>query len=295
MMCLPLLTIYTPTYNRGDLLYRLYNSLCKQSRHDFLWLVVDDGSTDNTKSIIDSFKKRNPPFQIIYVYQTNQGVHVARDCAYKLCFTELIMGLDSDDWLVEDAVATIYDVWSMKKNDNVAGIFAQNIDSRSKTIREKFPKNVRLASFQEFSFKFNYVGDKSTIIRSDVVKKIPKSPVYEGEKLIGENYKWIQIPNDLKFILLDKGIKYVEYQNEGFSKSSNRNFYNNPNGFRTFYRQYILSSVYIKQRIKGHIGFIGASIWLKKSAIKDSPRKFLTFILYPFGIVFYFIKRRDFR
>jgi glycosyltransferase involved in cell wall biosynthesis len=288
---MPFLTIYTPTYNRSHFLKRLYNSLKTQTCFDFLWLVVDDGSTDDTHSLIDSFASNDNHFEIQYVYKNNQGVHSAREVAYSLCDTELIMSVDSDDWLVIDAVESIRNAWqTIKGKENVAGIFSLNINCKNDSVEETFPQKPSFLSFQELTFKYKFRGDKCTIVRSKIIKDTTPAPCFDGEKVIGENYKWIQIPNYYKFYLLKRGIKYVEYLSTGIS-SQNRNFYDNPNGFREYYRNYIIFSVYFKQKIKGHIGFIASSLWLKKSAIKDSPKPFASFLIFPIGLIYFLVKK----
>lgn len=103
----PFLTIFTPTYNRAYILSKAWESLCSQTNHNFIWLIVDDGSSDNTRQLIAHWKKESP-FTIEYVFQNNSGKHIARDRAIDLCITPLFMTLDSDDYLIPEAVELIY-------------------------------------------------------------------------------------------------------------------------------------------------------------------------------------------
>ena len=105
-----LLTIFTPSYNRSHTLSRVYKSLCHQTCMDFLWLIVDDGSTDGTAACVRRWKQSSP-FQIQYLYQKNGGMHTAHNTAYAHIHTELNMCLDSDDCLVPDAVDRIRHTW----------------------------------------------------------------------------------------------------------------------------------------------------------------------------------------
>lgn len=105
-MMSPFLTVFTPTYNRAYMLPILWDSLCKQTNKNFIWLIIDDGSNDNTLSLVNEWKKFSP-FTIQYVSQKNSGKHVAVNKALEICNTPLVMCVDSDDKLTERAVETI--------------------------------------------------------------------------------------------------------------------------------------------------------------------------------------------
>ena len=139
----PLITIYTPTYNRKNLLPRLYDSLCNQTCKNFIWLVVDDGSSDGTGALINLWKQSSP-FQIEYVYKENGGVHTAREIAFEIAKTELLWGVDSDDWLINDAVEKVQTLWNKKKGTYL-GIFAldRNVNKLNQT---KFPLGLKESS-----------------------------------------------------------------------------------------------------------------------------------------------------
>ena len=92
------LTVFTPTYNRAYVLNKCYESLKNQTVKDFVWLIIDDGSTDNTKELVENWIKENK-IEIRYKYQENQGMHGAHNTAYKLISTELNTCIDSDDYM----------------------------------------------------------------------------------------------------------------------------------------------------------------------------------------------------
>ena len=100
------ITVFTPTYNRGYTLKKLYNSLKKQSDNDFEWLIIDDGSTDDTKSLVKDFIKENK-VNIRYMYKKNEGKYKAINTAIDLAKGELFFIVDSDDWITEDSIETI--------------------------------------------------------------------------------------------------------------------------------------------------------------------------------------------
>ena len=137
MVDLPLITIYTPTYNRKNLLPRLYDSLCNQTCKDFVWLVVDDGSTDGSETLINQWKL-DSPFQIQYIYKENGGVHTARDLAYSIIETELVVGIDADDSCLYDMVENIINAWNQFENQNIIGIITPVCSAQGRGVENDF-------------------------------------------------------------------------------------------------------------------------------------------------------------
>lgn len=140
----PLLTIFTPTYNRAHTLSRLYDSLCKEKAQNFIWLVVDDGSTDNTMTLINKWKDENR-IPIKYHYQTNQGKPSAHNYGVRNATTDLFVCVDSDDWLKQNATERIEEAWNDKKNDsNIIGLLAKKGGTKGK-------RNIQLQNGKEES------------------------------------------------------------------------------------------------------------------------------------------------
>ena len=121
----PILTIFTPAYNRAHTLPRTYESLCRQSCKDFIWLIVDDGSTDNTAALVQQWQSRDNGFEIQYIYKENGGMHTAHNAAYANIHTELNTCIDSDDMLADGAVEKILNKWAeVKDNAECSLVFA---------------------------------------------------------------------------------------------------------------------------------------------------------------------------
>jgi len=290
----PMLTIYTPTYNRANLLPRVYDSLCRQTCKDFLWLVIDDGSTDCTRKLVEGWVKENK-FEIQYIYKENGGVHTARDLAYSICVTELISSCDSDDYLTENAVELWLECWKKRKTDEYLGIFSVTVNMEGTRVTPCFPE-VSSVTYQDFTYKYKCEGEKDAVYRADVLAALPKYPVYQGEKLVGEGYKWIQLPENKEFILLDEVTRVYDQQEDGYIKGVAGSRFKNPNGYRALYRQHIISNKYLKPRLKGHIGYIAFSLILKDYRfIKKSPNPFVTIMMLPMGVVgfIYFLYKRE--
>lgn len=273
-----ILTIYTPTYNREKLLPRIYQSLCEQTIKDFVWLVIDDGSTDQTRSLVASWKER-APFGIKYVYKDNGGVHTAHNLAHNIVETDLIWYVDSDDWLECDAVEKILGAWT--NNDEYLGIFAK-VRAPSRSPKNKFP-NVNQSTYQDFFYNYHYDGDLAIVVRTEVLKKVRPFPVYSGEKLVSESFKWIQLP-EIPFLVLDEYVACKEYQQSGYTNNVRKGFFSNLNGYCELYDIHLKCAKYLKNRIEYGVKYIIASSFLKKkNFIIKSSRPGVILLLYPFG------------
>lgn len=134
----PILTIFTPAYNRAHTLPRTYESLCCQNCKDFIWLIVDDGSTDNTAELVQEWQERDNGFEIHYIYKENGGMHTAHNTAYANIHTELNICIDSDDMLAEGAVEKILNKWEEVKDKGYAGIVGVDADLDGNIIGKDF-------------------------------------------------------------------------------------------------------------------------------------------------------------
>ena len=112
-----MITVLTPTFNRGGRLQSLWNSLQKQTVKDFEWLVVDDGSTDGTKDLITQLQEKSD-FPIRYIYKSNDGKHTALNVGIQTICSELIFIVDSDDCVTDDAVESILKIHKKYRSQN---------------------------------------------------------------------------------------------------------------------------------------------------------------------------------
>ena len=138
---MPFLTVFTPAFNRANTLPRLYESLKKQSNKDFIWLIVDDGSSDNTAELINSWKQSEKEFEIRYVYKQNGGMHTAHNTAYENIDTELNICIDSDDMLAENAIELIAKKWEQVRTYGYAGLSAINSRERGLDLLDDLQRN----------------------------------------------------------------------------------------------------------------------------------------------------------
>lgn len=279
------LTIFTPAYNRAHTLPRTYESLKRQKNKKFKWLIVDDGSTDNTRDLVNSWLKVDNGFNIEYVYKDNGGMHTAHNVAYENITTELNMCIDSDDYVTDDAVELILKKWDKDGNPKVAGIIALDIYESGKVIGTELPSNSQEITTDEF-YENGGKGDKKFIYRTDIINNYPKYPVFDNEKYVSLGYKYRLIAQDYKMLILNKPVCVVEYQADGSSKNMLRQYYNNPQGF-AFMRKINMKYVKSKKRLFIEcIHYVSSNLLIKnKKFISESPEKLLTTLAVPFGIL----------
>lgn len=279
------LTIFTPAYNRAHTLPRAFDALKKQSCKDFIWLIVDDGSTDNTKELVGSFKKEDCGFKIEYIYKKNGGMHTAHNVAYQNIKTELNTCIDSDDTIGEEAVKKILDFWNESGSDQYAGILGYDTDFDGKVIGKGFPEGLETTTLDAY-YRNGGSGDKKLVLRTEVVRKYPPYPEYEGEKLVPLGTLYTLIDQDYEMLVLDEPLCRVEYQPDGSGASIFRQYKQSPRGFmyaRIMRMEYAQS---FTEAATGAIHYVSSCIFAKeRHFLKKSPKKLLTVLAVPFGVL----------
>ena len=281
------LTVFTPAYNRAYTLHKCYESLLNQTSNDFIWLIIDDGSTDNTRELVDTWREENK-IDIRYYYQENQGMHGAHNTAYELIETELNICIDSDDYLPEDAVENIVDFWEKNKRNDIAGIAGLDIYESGEIIGKKFPEEVKESTYWDIYHKYKVNGDKKLVYRSDLTRKYPY-PIFEGERYVGLGYKYAKLDDNYKLLLLNKPLCVVEYMEDGSSRNMLRQYRNNPKGF-AFIRIEDMKNPRgsFKFKFKSCIHYVSSSFISKnRDFMKESPCKLLTILSIPMGFALY--------
>ena len=112
------LTVFTPTYNRADLLTRCYESMKRQTNQTFIWMIIDDGSSDNTRELVNKWLQEEHDFLLEYYYKKNGGLHTAYNEAIAHIETPLCVCIDSDDFMPDNAVEVILDFWDKYGSDD---------------------------------------------------------------------------------------------------------------------------------------------------------------------------------
>lgn len=280
------LTVFTPLYNRINTLKRTYESLKRQTSKDFIWLIVDDGSTDNPYEIIKEWIKINNGFEIKYVYKENGGMHTAHNTAYENIDTELNVCVDSDDYMPDNAVELIVNCWNENKNKGYAGIIALDFaDSTKKVIGKELPTYKESTTLMGY-YNNGGFGDKKLIYRTDIIKAIPPYPVFDNEKYVALAYKYHLIDEKYELKILNECVCIVDYQMDGSSTNMYRQYVRNPKGFAFWRKEQMKHSINIKQKFKACIHYVSSSLIAKnKHFVKESPEKFLTVLSIPIGYI----------
>ncbi|MBQ7582833.1 MAG: glycosyltransferase family 2 protein [Lachnospiraceae bacterium] len=228
------LTIFTPTYNRKELLGRAYESLVKQSNRDFVWLIVDDGSTDDTKDVVAGWIDEGK-IEIRYAYFENGGKMRAHNRGVELCDTEWFLCLDSDDMLVETAVETIYACEEAIRGEGVAGIVAHKGKSATETLYDTdFPVEGYSTLYGLYLKGFR--GETTLVFKTAVLRSFP-FPEIEGEKYVPEDYVYDKIDAEYVLYILPKILTVCELVESGYTDSLKRLKEQNPKAWYLYYSQ----------------------------------------------------------
>ncbi len=224
------LTIFTPTYNRAYILPELYKSLKNQTCTSFEWLVVDDGSDDDTQELVMQWINDNKDFTIRYFKKENGGKCSAINFALDLAEGELFLVIDSDDTLTPDAVQKVIAVEdTIIDKEKFCGVsFNLGTDTKS-TPNRLFDGNYKDASLLERYL--TYDGERAFAFYTSIHKKY-KYPVYENEKFMTEAVVWNRMAHDGYFMRFSNEIICIyEYREDGLTKAGNSIFINNPHGY----------------------------------------------------------------
>ena len=236
------LTIFTPTYNRAYIIGQLYESLKKQTSFDFEWLVVDDGSTDETQQLFEKWTAEETCFPIRYYKKENGGKCRAINYALDLAQGELFFTVDSDDWLTEDAVEKIKSWFAQINDKQISGIVANRGYAPNKTENYCFREDyldkplLDIYSFQQNGHQV-FDGERAFVFYTDFHKKY-RYPEFDGENFMTEAVVWNRMARDgYKMRFFNDIIWIFEYRDDGLTKAGNTLFLNNPRGYGLWLRE----------------------------------------------------------
>lgn len=273
-----IITVLTPSYNRRDKLENLYISLKNQTDKRFVWMVIDDGSSDGTDTYMYSVMNETE-FEIIYQKKENGGKHTALNLGFALTTTYLTFIVDSDDVLTKDAISQICKRVQIIKEKNLAGIAFLRGYSELQCIGSKFPKDEAIMNDIDVRIRKKICGDKAEVWRSDILKRY-RFPVHEGEKFQGENYVWWQIARQYNMLYVNRIIYITEYLEDGLTKAGRALRLNNPIGGMENCNMAFYPEFPLHQKIKCAIlydvyGYCAK--WPIIKICKSSGAKYLTF------------------
>lgn len=247
-----MLSICTPTYNRAYTLKRVYQSLLEQSDKEFEWVIIDDGSSDGTKELVEKFKEENK-IHIIYSYHTNQGKHMSLDKAYKLSNFEYILCLDSDDWLVESAVEVINKDYNkfIKKSNKIAGAVYLDKFEDGKILGTELPEN-EIVNWIDLKHKSNMQGDKCYVFKKSVLINYPFI-TFDNNKHMPPTYQFYLISRDYDMLTVNTPLKVVEYLEDGITNNVKKNYFTSAENYAYFRKIINYQLPTLKEQIKNII------------------------------------------
>lgn len=236
------LTIFTATYNRAHLIERLYHSLLRQKCFDFEWLVIDDGSEDETGRLFETWIEKDNPFPIRYYHQENQGLIRSLNRGVALAQGEYLAKIDSDDYVVDDFMEKIVE-WldQIQDEDKIYGVSGLSVTPEGIPLKGSWPKMPNGAAFVDATdlerAKYNLNADMSEAWRTDILRQHP-FPVWEGEKFAPEQIVFFDIALEgWKIRWYPVPLAVCEYQQGGLTLGASKLEKENPMGYAMMYNQ----------------------------------------------------------
>lgn len=256
------LTIFTPTFNRGYLLPRVYESLKRQTSKGFIWLIIDDGSTDGTEDLVKIWQQEKE-LEIIYFGKENQGMHSAHNLAYEKIVTPWNTCIDSDDMMTEGAVASILqNIADVENDDDFYALVGLDADQKGNLIGTPFPESLTKIRFNEIYLKYGLTGDKKIVYKTDVMIKVPPYPIYKGERLVPLDYKSLMADQFAFVKPVNEIWCLVEYQDDGSTRNMWKQYRRNPRGFAFSRISRINYGITYKEKLKNAVHLVSSSLFV---------------------------------
>lgn len=274
-----MVTILTPTYNRAHTLPRLFQSLVKQTVHDFEWLLIDDGSSDNTEDIVVELKKKSP-FPVRYFKKKNGGKHTALNLGFRAADRKWILVLDSDDWLCDDCVETITSVLCGDDFTFDSLSFLRVYES-GEIIGDCYPEGLENL-LDRSSFKVR--GDKAEVFKKECLDGF-LFPSYKGENFMAESPLFIWYGQRFNTKFMNYGGYICEYQSDGLSVNSVINRYKSLNS--TLYVAEVKYKAHNNITLKARAGINWWRFKLSRPSLKSEWKPPVIYL--PIGMLLFFI------
>ncbi|MBQ7856522.1 MAG: glycosyltransferase family 2 protein [Alistipes sp.] len=287
-----MVTVFTPTYNRAYILPQLYESLCRQTSKNFEWLVVDDGSTDNTEELFKVFVAEQK-IVVRYYKHPNGGKHRAINAGVKLAEGELFFIVDSDDYLTNDAVAWIESRYAdIRGDETFAGLSGFRQTSSGERIGGELSFDYLDCSALDLRMRYHVAGDMAEIYRRDVLREFPFDEI-EDEKFCPEALVWNRIALRYKVRWINYGIYVCEYLPDGLTARITRIRMKSPQSAKRYYAELYRMPIPFMQRVKAAINFWRFALCANVSFGENLRQVGLSAMLWaPLGIVIHIIDLR---
>lgn len=279
-----MITVFTPTYNRGHLLHRIFNSLSAQTSTNFEWIIVDDGSLDDTRAVVSAIMELpvERTWNIKYIYKNNGGKHTAINAGVREAEGELFFILDSDDSLPCDAIKKIELYYQEKRHlENFGGVCGLIAHHNGTLIGNQFPQKEMFENEISIRYKYHVISDLAEVFRTNVLREFP-FPETENEKFCPEALIWNRIAQKYKLYCFNEVIYFRDYLDGGLTDRIISIRMNSPIHTTMTYKEQAMLNIPIIQKIKAWINFWRFTLCLSnKHIIYDIP--LWSLLLKPFG------------
>lgn len=285
-----LFSVFTPTYNRANTIGRTYEYLCKQTLRSFEWIIVDDGSTDNTEEIVQKWINTNK-ISIVYLKQENGGKHRAFNRAVQIAKGEIFICLDSDDYYIETALEIIYSYHLIHKdNPWIAGFSCNSLDLHGNLIGTSLPVDELVVSHYNLYNSLSVKGDKGLIYYTRILKEYP-FPEFENEFFVTEALVLNRISLRYKICCIKRSLEIKDYQRDGLSSKYRHLCLRNPNGYALYINERNYFNLSFTNYVINAASYMRYSLFAGKSfrnIYKEAINRRWTFIIACFlGILLY--------
>ncbi len=262
---MPFLSIVTPSYNRGHLLPNCFDSLLQQTDFDFEWIIVDDGSTDNTAEVVSSFNTTN--FRVHYIAKKNGGKHTALNASMEHIRGNYVLILDSDDLLTNNAVETVKRYWQEYSSiQNVGVLIFLRGHTKNDPLCIGLTEKKPISMFHQERKIFSG-NDCCEVIRTDLFKNFP-FPVFDGELFLSEGALWNRVAMQYKCVFINEVLYLCEYLEDGLTRSGRALRIRNPKGGMFNSLLCMNPKAGVKSRIKSGLLFCCYGFFAKLSPVQ---------------------------
>ncbi|MEC4295520.1 glycosyltransferase family 2 protein [Adlercreutzia shanghongiae] len=279
--------VFTPTFNRAYCLEGLYRSLVSQTCQDFYWLIVDDGSTDDTRALVEELAARNE-ISVGYICQDNGGKQRAWNTGVAACEQPLFFCVDSDDSLVPDAIEAILDRWNgVCENEGLAGIVGLDGTDPGAPLGTWMPEGHQATTIWDLYYRSGHKGDVAVVYRTDILRRYP-FVVAEGEKFIAETYVYFLIDEHYELATLNKVLILADYRDDGYSRNARKVTRENPMGYIRLKRMHIERADTFLLKFKASILYLVGYHFSEESmlaGVRKAPNPAIAALAAPFAWV----------
>ena len=255
-------TVFTPAYNRAYTLRRLYESLRQQTVYNFEWLIVDDGSTDDTPALCATFE--SDLFPVRYYRTADAGKCVAINTAAPLAAGEWFYIVDSDDWLPADAMQLLADEEQCITSDRVGVLCGMRHEPSGHRIGGDLTfERVECTAF-DFRYRMRVKGDLAEVIRTDIVRQMP-FPQFEGERFCPPAVLFNRIARSYLTHYFNRNIYYCKYLPDGLTAHIVQLRMASPQTVLTAYAEQAGCPVPFRLKVRSWINFWRFSFCLRQT------------------------------